>query len=826
MTYLNKNKGIAILLLVVLILTSVSIPVDAESSLAPNESDDNFIIVIWNKILDFFSSLGKDTASVDKEKEIKNPLPRLDESGILIGEDTKVNSENFTGQGKHIEFDGSVYEGDFVENSREGTGKVVSVQGKTIYEGDWKEDDMSGEGKLYLDDNSYFEGSIEASQPVDGRYVVKSNDSEVVNEIKDGHYAVQDLSSDGALKKQIQNIMNEAFVWYGFPENDPFTERDIIIGFVNYDKGQEFIDYSDNINSWFKVSESEVNKHSMKYFGRNLNGNSHTTKYFTPDDVWGYYYKDNNYYFGFLPTGFESTIITVNNIYKTNDQTLFAVVDTGYVPLGEENLKYTGTRLVELNQKDGRYILVGNKEVKRNHQVTQGYKINQDNLPITTLSQKPQKKKEFLTDKTKTDLFFKQMKETYSTIDKADKTNNRALNIISNDVDKHIESLFSTNLKISDQQIKITKQSLANHLETLDQYKEGINQYTLGINQTLKQAGINLKRQPLRTIVVNFDEYPHKDNFSFYLASDMKEYLTDLDKIIFNLSGFRLTFDAKTLADQLEDGDLLVDISNEGGAYNIIFKDANGNIKDSIKAKISFNFPLEGKPENKSVHYTSTKNHIEDNIGGKYDKTNKTIEIQTKSPGRFEIKENAKTSFIDLEKQDQETKDAIKNLVSKGIMEGKTNDEFRPDEIMTREEFAMSMVKTFYELDGSAKTSFTDVSEKDNYYLYIASSEKENLVKGYPDQTFKGKDPITKEDVISITSRGLHEKKKYIYPENPKDLLKFRDKEKILTYAQKEVALAVREGIIENNKKNFQPQSSMTRAETALIINRLINKLY
>lgn len=158
-------------------------------------------------------------------------------------------------------------------------------------------------------------------------------------------------------------------------------------------------------------------------------------------------------------------------------------------------------------------------------------------------------------------------------------------------------------------------------------------------------------------------------------------------------------------------------------------------------------------------------------------------------------------------------------------MEGITETEFKPSELMTRKDVAVATVKGFYEVDENAKASFTDVKEDDKNYKYIATAEKEEIIEGYPNDLFKGSNNIAKEALISLASRLLNEKKGIDYPENPEEMIKFEDKGDISNYAVKEIALATNEGIIDNTDAKLNPQSNITRAEAALIINRLIEKM-
>ena len=188
-------------------------------------------------------------------------------------------------------------------------------------------------------------------------------------------------------------------------------------------------------------------------------------------------------------------------------------------------------------------------------------------------------------------------------------------------------------------------------------------------------------------------------------------------------------------------------------------------------------------------------------------------------------KENEGNGFTDIDNENDETKEAINNLVSKGIIAGVSDTEFKPNDLMTRTDVAVVMVNGLYEVDKDAKASFTDVKEDDKYYADIATSEKENIVMGYPNDLFKGSDNITREDFISIASRALHEKKQSVYPDNSDEVIKLSDKDKVSDYAVKEVALAANEGLIDNTDSKLDPQGKITRSEAAVIINRLVGKL-
>ncbi len=184
--------------------------------------------------------------------------------------------------------------------------------------------------------------------------------------------------------------------------------------------------------------------------------------------------------------------------------------------------------------------------------------------------------------------------------------------------------------------------------------------------------------------------------------------------------------------------------------------------------------------------------------------------------------------FSDIANKDEEMKKAIEFLSSKGIITGMAEGKFNPDETLTRAQFTTMFVKSFYALDTNLKTDFKDVKSTDWFHDYVASSQKEDIVKGFDDKTFRPNDNITREQMISLVSRALVNKKQYLYPGNLEDyLIYFTDNDKIGEWARKEVGLAVKERTIEiPTDFVFNPQGVVTRGEAARTLYRMFLKLY
>lgn len=213
------------------------------------------------------------------------------------------------------------------------------------------------------------------------------------------------------------------------------------------------------------------------------------------------------------------------------------------------------------------------------------------------------------------------------------------------------------------------------------------------------------------------------------------------------------------------------------------------------------------------------------NWGGQIDDNNDTIEFNSGISGVYYIEKN-EPNISDIDLLNDEQREAIEFLVSRGFME-LSEGEFRPYMSLSRYDFTRAIVGLFYDLNLYADCTFPDVDIDNVYYSYIASAQEKNTVVGYEDDTFRGDNHTTREEVISIASRTLANKKGYLYPENTDEYIRFADKELIQGWDNQyeEIALAVREGLI-NNGGVLAPQMNITRVDAALILYRLFNLLY
>ena len=158
---------------------------------------------------------------------------------------------------------------------------------------------------------------------------------------------------------------------------------------------------------------------------------------------------------------------------------------------------------------------------------------------------------------------------------------------------------------------------------------------------------------------------------------------------------------------------------------------------------------------------------------------------------------------------------AISHLAANFILNGYLDGSFKPEHNITRAEFAKIIVSASNKYDYSATSSFTDVSEKDWYYTYVASAYKNGYITGYPDGSFRPDDNITRADICTIVGRATGK----ILLAPGISAKSFSDMEQIPEYAINCVVALTGDGIVNGyNDGSFRPRAYATRAQTAKII--------
>lgn len=172
-------------------------------------------------------------------------------------------------------------------------------------------------------------------------------------------------------------------------------------------------------------------------------------------------------------------------------------------------------------------------------------------------------------------------------------------------------------------------------------------------------------------------------------------------------------------------------------------------------------------------------------------------------------------TFNDLNKA-QWAAPTIEKWASFGLVAGYSNGEFKPQNDITRAEFAVIAYKAF-NLESKTGSSFSDVKTNAWYYTEVTKMAKLGLIKGYLDGTFKPSAPITRAEAAAIIANVQS------LVANEEGAKAFVDFDKIPTWARGLVgASALAKYISGYEDATFRATHSITRAEAVSMLNNAV----
>jgi len=173
------------------------------------------------------------------------------------------------------------------------------------------------------------------------------------------------------------------------------------------------------------------------------------------------------------------------------------------------------------------------------------------------------------------------------------------------------------------------------------------------------------------------------------------------------------------------------------------------------------------------------------------------------------------TVFDDISDYDW-AKSAIISLYDKQIINGRGEGVFAPGDNVTRAEFLKMLMLSLSIETTNAESVFSDVSANDWFASFVCTANERGIAMG-SEGRFNPSDFITREDASVMISRGLS------LPGSGE--LAFTDNDLISDYAINAVSALAGSGIINGmSDGSFAPKSNLTRAQAAVMLDRLIQK--
>ncbi len=221
-------------------------------------------------------------------------------------------------------------------------------------------------------------------------------------------------------------------------------------------------------------------------------------------------------------------------------------------------------------------------------------------------------------------------------------------------------------------------------------------------------------------------------------------------------------------------------------------------------------------------------------IAGKnslYDMTDvKELNVSSDSSALAEINADVKKmgiinpgkTFADIVSHKDKT--SIETLASRGIINGKTENSFDPNCLVTRAEFA-TIIARGLGLPQMSNVIFIDVTTNDWFYNYVCTAYYYGITMGVSKNEFNPNGTITREEAAVMIARAA----KLCGMDTEMDTLEVRDSlaqffdyVKASDWSQSSLAFCYNSNILDNSVMDINPKEAVTRAETASMLYNML----
>ena len=166
--------------------------------------------------------------------------------------------------------------------------------------------------------------------------------------------------------------------------------------------------------------------------------------------------------------------------------------------------------------------------------------------------------------------------------------------------------------------------------------------------------------------------------------------------------------------------------------------------------------------------------------------------------------------------------DAMRHMVSRGVLKGMGNGKFEPNTTITR-----AMVTQVFRMISKDKAvgssvSFADVNTNNWFADPVQWASNNGLVAGYPDGSFKPNQKLTYEEFASLLDRLL---KEYGIQFNKVKTVNEKDFANVAGWSRESVMHMVELGLMSTDPNGkVQPKREYTRAELANTLDQLVRQ--
>ncbi len=184
-----------------------------------------------------------------------------------------------------------------------------------------------------------------------------------------------------------------------------------------------------------------------------------------------------------------------------------------------------------------------------------------------------------------------------------------------------------------------------------------------------------------------------------------------------------------------------------------------------------------------------------------------------------EVTPSTPEGFNDLAGYDW-AKDSINALVEADIIKGTSATTFAPGKNIIRADFAVLLVRLF-ELTSDNTENFADVSSSDYFASELAIARNTGIVGGIGENKFAPRNNITRQDMMVMLYRAMTK----LSIELSIGEVSAADFDEVSDYAKEAVSALISNGIVNGKNGEIDPKANATRAEVAVLLERVLNFL-
>ncbi|MBM0743861.1 S-layer homology domain-containing protein [Phormidium sp. CLA17] len=161
----------------------------------------------------------------------------------------------------------------------------------------------------------------------------------------------------------------------------------------------------------------------------------------------------------------------------------------------------------------------------------------------------------------------------------------------------------------------------------------------------------------------------------------------------------------------------------------------------------------------------------------------------------------------------------ITALSAQGIIGGFPDGTFKPEQPVSRVDFATQVQKAYTKPDKLSAIAFTDLPPGDRRLTAVEQAVKMDFMSGYPDKTFRPTQQVSRLEAAIAMARGLN----LPIPSDPEAILQtYADQDQIPSWARSRMAASIQAGLFagDPDTKQLNPNRPASRADIVVLVFR------